>query len=80
MVRRPTQGVLRILRLCSRSAQACSGLLRPSQALLRHAHPWLRLKQQLLTSKTELAKGKINPDSMGIVAKPKKKIEEQMSS
>jgi hypothetical protein len=36
MVRRLTQGVVRMLRL--------------TQALLRHAHPQLRLKQQLLTS------------------------------
>jgi hypothetical protein len=36
-VRRPNQGVLRMLRLCS----GCSG---SSQALIRYAHPHLRLK------------------------------------
>ena len=39
---------------CLGSAQAllrlCSGLLALAPALLRHAHPQLRLKQQLLTS------------------------------
>jgi hypothetical protein len=47
IVRRRDSGVLRILRLCSSSAQA---LLRLAQALLRHAYPRLTLKQQLLTS------------------------------
>jgi hypothetical protein len=63
LLHRLTQGVLSILRLCS-------GLLRLAQALLRNAHPQLRLKQQLLTSqtKTEPAKGKTNPESMGIVS------------
>jgi len=57
MVRRLTQGVLRVLRLCSGLLRLCSGMLtlgsgmlRLAQALLRHAHPRLMLKQQLLTS------------------------------
>jgi hypothetical protein len=48
MVRRLTQGVLRMLRLCSGSAQA---LLRHTQALIRYAHPQFRLKLLLLTSR-----------------------------
>jgi hypothetical protein len=46
MVHKLTQSVLRMLRLYSGSAQA---LLRHAQALIRYAHPQLRLKQQLLT-------------------------------
>jgi len=54
MVRRLTKGVLRILRLCSGLLGLAQALLRlcsgSAQALLRYAHPQLRLKQQLLTS------------------------------
>jgi hypothetical protein len=54
MVRKLSQGVLRVIGLCSSSAP--------------NAHPRLRLKQSLLASETKMdpAKGKINSESMGI--------------
>ena len=47
MVRRLTQGMLRMLGLCSGPAQA---LVRHAHSRLRYDRPQLRLKQQLLTS------------------------------